>query len=228
MILMRLDFLGGEYCDIQGGKDAETKYKYSDLQVGWFPIESMNFGFNAKTESQSGAKTGSTTSQQGGSSGGAAVSAAAGSQAKGDEAFTGINVSRFVDLASTQLMKFAMEDRRKTKSDNDKVRTADFHFLHSVRGDISEKEPKFIFPYLMITLDNVLIKSWNINATGDERPTETLDLWYDKAAMRYYRTKDGRKWIGGDVSGWNQHDNKEWTEAEIESHYFVAPKTTPT
>jgi type VI protein secretion system component Hcp len=85
-------------------------------------------------------------------------------------------------------------------------------------------DPRFIFPYMLITLENVLVKSWNITASGDDRPSESISLWYDKAAMRYYRTKDGKVWIGGQVSGWNQKENKEWIEVEISNKYFSEPR----
>ena len=76
----------------------------------------------------------------------------------------------------------------------------------------------------MITLDRVLVKGWSINASGDDRPGENLELWYDRAAMRYYRTIDGSVWIGGDVSGWDQYKNEEWKPSDGEAKYFVQPK----
>lgn len=47
MILLRLEGLEGKYCDIDGGQE---KYRYGESSAGWFPIESMNFGFQTVTE----------------------------------------------------------------------------------------------------------------------------------------------------------------------------------
>lgn len=119
-------------------------------------------------------------------------------------------------------MHFAMQDRKVTKADDKKLRKADFHFLHSVMGKTSGPSTRFIFPYMMITLENVLFKGWNVTASGDDRPTETFELWYDKAAMRYYRTKDGLVWTGGDISGWDQSKNEPW-DAPDKPPYFAEP-----
>jgi hypothetical protein len=123
-------------------------------------------------------------------------------------------------------MRFAMEDRKVTKANSDKMRKADFHFLHSVMGKQSDARPgRYMFPYMMITLESVLIKGWNITAAGDDRPTETLELWYDRAAIRYYRTKDGLVWTGGDIAGWDQTANRQWTPS-AQAIYFEHADTT--
>jgi type VI protein secretion system component Hcp len=227
MILLRLDGIEGKFCDITGGQD---KYKYGHENVGWFPIESMNFGFQSATEAAADSTSANTQTggaRAGGSGAPAPSKAPPAKGGKGNgEAFTTISVSKFVDGTTTTLMRFAMEDRNVTKSDQKKLRKADFHFLHSVMGRQSDAKPgRFIFPYMMITLDNVLIKGWNITASGDDRPTETLELWYDKAAIRYYRTKDGLVWTGGDVAGWDQSKNEQWSPPE-KGTYFEHADTT--
>lgn len=228
MILMRLDGIEGKFCSITGGQE---KYHYGTDNVGWFPIESMNFGFQTVTESAADKTSG--TPQTGGTRSGpqpppAPKAPPAKGGKAGGESFTTITVSKFVDGTSTALMKFAMEDRKKTKADEKKLRKADFHFLHSVVGDRSEigkpteygRSGRFVFPYLMITLESVLIKGWNITASGDDRPTETLELWYDKAAMRYYYTNDGRVWNGGHAAGWDQSKNDEWKDIPDKGTFF--------
>jgi type VI protein secretion system component Hcp len=111
------------------------------------------------------------------------------------------------------------------KDKRELLRKADIHFLHSVMGNKSETILRTIFPYLMITLEDVLVTSWNITGSGDDRPTESLTLKYDKAAMRYYRTKKGDVWTGGTPAGWNQMTNFDWTEAETSGiEFFKEPK----
>jgi type VI protein secretion system component Hcp len=221
MIMLRLEGLEGKYCDIEGGQD---KYRYGESSAGWFPIESMNFGFQTVTEAA--ADTTATGTQTGGSN--AQVQAnsktppAKGGKGGNGESFTTIQVSKFVDGTTTSLMRFAMQDRKVTKADDQKMRKADFHFIHSVMGEDSVWNTRYVFPYLMITLENVLIKGWSITATGDDRPTESIEIWYDKAAMRYYRTKDGRVWTGGDISGWDQSKNEAWNAPSCPP-YFEEP-----
>lgn len=229
MILLRLDGLQGKYCDIEGGQE---KYRYGESSAGWFPIESMNFGFQTVTESAANTSSGAGQTTDGSNGQKTPLPQPSTKSGKGgsSESFTTIQVSKFVDGTTTSLMRFAMEDRKVTKADDKKMRKADFHFLHSVSGDKSEigKQVKygmsgrFVFPYMMITLENVLFKGWSVTASGDERPTETFELWYDKAAMRYYRTKDGLVWIGGDVSGWDQSKNEPW-DAPNKPPYFSEP-----
>ncbi len=231
MILLRLDKLGGaRFCDIAGGQ--EQKFGYNVDGKGWMPIESMTFGFQSASDSKGDAKTGAKGTPPTGKQGAqtqqsAPIAGANRSSGAGNEAFTEIQVSRFVDAATPQLMKFAMQDRRVEKDKRELLRKADIHFLHSVMGNISEANLRTIFPYLMITLEDVLVTSWNITGSGDDRPTESLSLKYDKAAMRYYRTKEGEVWTGGTPSGWNQFENKDWTEGETSGiEFFKEPKKT--
>jgi type VI protein secretion system component Hcp len=227
MILLRLDGIKGKFCDIVGGQE---KYQYGHENVGWFPIESMNFGFQSVTEAAANGTPGSgqtpvANAGQPATQPASKVPPAKGGKA-GGESFTTISVNKFVDGTTTTLMRFAMEDRKVTKADEKKMRKADFHFLHSVMGRQSDAKPgRFIFPYMMLTLENVLIRGWNITAAGDDRPAETLELWYDKAAMRYYRTKDGLVWTGGDVSGWDQSKNEQWTPPD-KGTFFEHADTT--
>lgn len=227
MILLRLDKLGGRYCDIQGGQ--EQKYGYSSDGKGWMPIESMTFGFQSASDSKGDAKAGATGTQTVGKQATqtAPKAGAGGSAGGGNEAFTEIQISRFVDAVTPQLMKFAMQDRRVEKDKRELLRKADIHFLHSVMGNKSETNLRTVFPYLMITLEDVLVTSWNITGSGDDRPTESLSLKYDKAAMRYYRTVSGEVWTGGAPCGWNQFENKDWTEGETGGiEFFKEPKKT--
>jgi type VI protein secretion system component Hcp len=220
MILLRLEGLEGKYCDIDGGQE---KYRYGESSAGWFPVESMNFGFQTVTESaaettSSGQTTGGTVQAQTNTN----TAPAKGGKGGSGESFTTIQVSKFVDGTTTSLMRFAMQDRKVTRADQKSMRKADFHFIHSVMGEDSVWNTRFVFPYMMITLENVLFKGWSVSASGDERPAETFELWYDKAAMRYYRTKDGRVWTGGDISGWDQSKNEPWN-APSSPPYFAEP-----
>ena len=65
--------------------------------------------------------------------------------------------------------------------------------------------------YLKFTLDSPLIASWNISGGEDERPGETVTLWYYKIALQYY-SFDGKSYIkSGSPRGWDRQGNKEWS-----------------
>lgn len=114
-----------------------------------------------------------------------------------------------------------MQDRKVTKADDAKMRKADIHCLHSVM-EKSDRPERFIFPYLLITLEDVLIKGWRISAQGDDRPAENFEIYFDKAAIRYYRTKDGMTWNSSNVCGWDQAANDVWTPP-ASANYFNQP-----
>ena len=236
MILLRMKGVQGA-CDIVGGSEIAKTYKYHE--EGWFPIESVEFGFREQSESAGGTNSPSEGGEQGGGSQGQTArrgggppirggTASGGSSDSEDEAFSTISINKFVDVASTVLMKFAMEDRKKTKAakqeegDPEATRVADIHFLTSVRKK-DEMKSQFVFPYMMIHLENVLVRGWNINAQGDDRPTETLQLWYDKAAMKYFSTTDGEIWAqGGITSGWDQSTDDFWDAPN--TGFFKSPR----
>lgn len=235
MILMRTDALDGKYCDIEGGGKM-AKYEYGSVGAGWFPIESVSFGFQsrdkmaaataAKANTQNNGRGRAATPQISAATG-AATAGAAGGGAKGEEEPHTLSISRFVDRVTVQLMDFAMQDRKATKADEDALRKVDIHFLHSVHvygKHSAAEEDQYIYPYLMIALDRVLVKGWSISAQGDDRPTESLELWFDKSAMRYHRTNDGKNWIGAEPKGWDQHDDKAWTPGG-DFKYFIKPPT---
>ncbi|MEN1678602.1 MAG: hypothetical protein AAGJ46_03345 [Planctomycetota bacterium] len=223
---MRTDKLAGQYCDIEGGSKMK-KFSYNQKAAGWFPVGSISFGFRGRDQS-SGAnnrataaapRSGTATQQTG-----ATPQDAAGQGGNREEPNT-LNVTRSVDRASVELFDFAMRDRKATKADEDNARQVDIHFLHSVhvyKSDNINCEDQFIYPYLMIALDRVLFKGWEISASGDDRPTETLTLWFDKSAIRYDRTSNGRDWNHASPRGWDQHDNKEWLPG-AEFKYFTQP-----
>jgi hypothetical protein len=60
----------------------------------------------------------------------------------------------------------------------------------------------------MIHLEGVLIKQWRVNASGDERAQEELELQYDRAAMHYVSTKDAKEFRYYGPRGWNQTTDK--------------------
>ena len=206
MILMRLDKVVGS-CHIRG---------YDSLtwaEGGWFPVDSVSFGFNpqsATPESKDGKNPGKGAgnhSPRPSSNGGKDT----------DEEFTEMRVAKQVDCATANLMTLAMEAKMKPAEKKSKLK-ADIHFLGSVEGGKSSGIG--VHTFLLIHLEAVEIKGWNINGSGESRPTEDITLRYEKAAMCYHGTPDGKTKKPNLTAGWDQSANKQWPISEISSDYF--------
>lgn len=230
MILMRTDKLEGKYCDVEGGSKMK-RFQYNAVGAGWFPIQTLSFGFQGRDQSSgannqanANAPRSNSARQQTGNNNQGPGQGGGQQGAERDEPNT-LSISRGVDRATVELFDFAMQDRKATKADDDNARKVDIHFLHSVHvyGSTSIiSDDQYIYPYMMIALDRVLFKGWEISASGDDRPVENLTLWFDKSAIRYHRTADGKIWNHAGPKGWDQHDNEPWTPGG-DFRYFTQP-----
>jgi type VI protein secretion system component Hcp len=181
---------------------------------GWFPANSFNFGFNAKQESEAGG-----SAPRGNSAPAAKTAPAKGAPAKTDseknKVFSKMSLSKEVDNATCSLMALAMEERKSKKGVDSGIR-ADVHILSSVA--ISQK--RFIYASLMIHLEGVRVEEWNVESSGDERPTENVQLGYDKAALSYQKTPDGKRVEPLQIKAWDQLANGPW-DYQFEGKYIV-------
>jgi type VI protein secretion system component Hcp len=186
-----------------------------DGKDGWFPASAFNFGFHNPDEKKSGGATGGGGARTGApaapsaSTSASARTGGSGTQAGGQpekREFTGMSISKEVDITSCDLMSMAMQERTSKKGAQDKA-TADIHILSSRQVGDSQH----IYASLKIHLAGVVIQQWSINGSGDERPTEELELRYDKAAMLYQWT-DGRLIQQFGPRTWDQDKNRPWQE----------------
>lgn len=206
MILMKLNKVLG-VCDIEGYSGNKEKVG------GWFPVESVSFGFNpqANQSTPTGATPSGSTrnAQTGARNAQPAATPGANQGSDNTSTFTAMNVSKSVDMSSINLMKLAMECRGRPGA-QDQVKqqalTADIHFVGSL--GIPGRD-SYIFTFLRIHLDTVTIEDWQINASGENRPQENFKLAYEKAAVCYSKTKDGSD-ITKVQFGWDQKENQEW------------------
>jgi type VI protein secretion system component Hcp len=178
----------------------------------WFPVESFGFGFDPKLgEKKDTDSTGQpkTNTQNRSQTGGTSVSDAEKESAR-------IRLEKPVDTATSYLMKMAFEDRKKKKC-NDSSRMADIHVL----GTIHLKGTAHILPTVMVHIERVLVKGWDLNASGDERPSESVELWYDRASMKYVHTD--AKGVNKEFSpqGWDQYENVAWTWPDSKFKEFI-------
>ena len=63
--------------------------------------------------------------------------------------------------------------------------------------------------YLTFLLDSPIIASWNISGGEDERPAETLSLWYYKVQLTYIQSLADNPVTYG-PRGWDRVGNKKW------------------
>lgn len=112
-------------------------------------------------------------------------------------------IDKTVDSATVYLMLAAMKGR----SLGDKAVVAvDVHMV--------ENRDEGAKAYLKIRLENALIKDWNLNASEDARPSESISIWFNKACIAYWSMElDKHKnpvYTRHGPHGWDQQENKEW------------------
>ncbi len=107
-----------------------------------------------------------------------------------------IEFSKNMDRASVPLMQNSIA--------GGSLGTAEIHFV-STSG--VEGKPGI---YLAFKLDNAIVRTWSIEGSEDERPTESFSLHYQKIWMNYFYTKDGKTYEDWAAKGWDTIQNKEW------------------
>jgi type VI secretion system secreted protein Hcp len=104
-----------------------------------------------------------------------------------------VNVTKQMDISSVDLMKMATGGGASPSQ-------CVIKFIQSGVGGASSSEYK---SYLEITLKRPVVKKWGINGSGDERPSETLEIMYNSIEMKYTSIDDkgGTKDYG--PKGWD-------------------------
>lgn len=67
-----------------------------------------------------------------------------------------------------------------------------------------------LHPYLSFKLNRPIIKSWSIDASDDDRPSENVSIMYNKIVMEYWQTPDGKAFTSVGKRGWDTVTNKAW------------------
>ncbi len=195
---------------------------YDGKKDGWFPVDSFNFGFVEKQ--QQGNQTGgpSQAAKPGAAATPHAAAGAAGQGGKSQD-FAEARLEKQVDMVSGSLMHLAMQER-KTKKGSGKDQALDLqvdvHFVSSISLEKLEDE-RCTYTSLMIHLEAVNIQNWEIRGSGDSRPTESVALRFDRAAMVYVGTGDGKEFHVDTARGWDQTGNKkfDWDPAKMQKYF---------
>lgn len=187
---------------------------YNGQKDGWFPVESFNFGFmDEKGDEKKDGDARNGAPRTGGHPGAANANKTPPGK-NNEQDFTELTIEKQIDTATCYLMFLAMEERKTkrglVKSQGGKARdiSADIHVLASVQ--IGKTAEKCIYPTIMIHLEAVNILEWGIRGSGDSRPSETIKIRYDRAAMVYCATSDGLKFMSYGPKGWDQTTNQDF------------------
>ena len=156
---------------------------YDKSKECWFPVDSVSFGFDNADSNSFSTEDLETDTAEGEAS--------------------QLSISKAIDSATCDLMMMAMQARLQSKTKEKKTLAADIHFVETAQGG----RP---VAYLRVALANVQIQSWSLSGSNDGRPTEDVTLRFDKAAVQYQATSDGKTFAPAGKKGWDQVNNKAW------------------
>ena len=104
-----------------------------------------------------------------------------------------VNVTKSMDIASVDLMKMATGGGASPAQ-------CVIKFIQSGVGGATSST---YTTYLEITLKRPVVKKWGINGSGDERPTETLEVMYNSIEMKYSSTDEKGATKAYGPKGWD-------------------------
>jgi type VI secretion system secreted protein Hcp len=113
-----------------------------------------------------------------------------------------LSISKSVDSATVDLMYSVMKGRK--ESGTTSTTNVDIHLVQNA------EEGDGVEAFLLIRIENAIIKNWDITGSDDARPTENLKIWFNKAAMKYRATTDGKLYITYGPRGWDDQENKDF------------------
>ncbi len=104
-----------------------------------------------------------------------------------------VNIKKAMDVASCDLMKMAT-------GGGISPATCEIHFIES--GKSTGHGDKYL-PFLEIKLERPVVKKWSIDGSGDERPSENIELMYNKIEMEYTSIDAKGNPIKSGKKGWD-------------------------
>jgi type VI protein secretion system component Hcp len=203
MLLMRIDHVIG-MCELDG---------YDKLRWrpgGWFPIDDFSFQIKPASNDSTG-RNGRNTDT--------------GNNDSAKKTKASVTVNKPVDSATCNLMFLSMVHKagarglpslsaaEKKKLTNLMV---DIHYV----GSVSTKKGVSTVSHYLVHLEKVEIKEWSIQASGDSRPGESLELLYEKAATCYRGLGESGIVQPEDIAGWDQAGNCKWDLGQMNQTYF--------
>jgi type VI protein secretion system component Hcp len=108
-------------------------------------------------------------------------------------------ITKSMDRASPNLAQFAIN--------GNSCGTAIIEFVEVAGGTVLGKP----VCYLRYKLDRCFIKSWTTSGDADDRPTEDVAFYYNRIAMEYFTTTDGKTFKPGGEMSWDNVKGEKWT-----------------
>lgn len=119
-----------------------------------------------------------------------------------------LDIDKEVDSASVYLMHLAMKSQAQ---DGMKYTAVEIHMLED--RAIEKAEKGVVLPFLKIRLENALISGWELTGEEEGKATESVTVWYDKAAMKYYAVSPNAPTQEHGPLGWDQYEGNWKCEA---------------
>ncbi len=115
-----------------------------------------------------------------------------------------LSISKTVDSSTVYLMHAAMKGR----TDAFLPFAVDIHFIQN--RPIEDTNKKSVHAFLKIRIENAIITDWSIDGSDDDRPKETVKIWFNRAAMKYRAVAENHTYETHGPLGWDQQANKDW------------------
>lgn len=106
-----------------------------------------------------------------------------------------VSVKKSMDVASCDLMRMATGGGVSPAK-------CEIHFIESGADKDAYK------PFLEIELERPVVKKWSIDGSGDERPSENIELMYNKIEMTYTALDAKGTPKKGSKKGWDLVEGK--------------------
>ncbi len=159
----------------------------------WFVAKSIDFGVSQKAETAEGGDRDIEI---------------------GKVEVTELEIEKSIDAATVYLMQLAMKSR--SQSAGRQPLNIDIHLAQNrndLDGQSDSKKP--VRAFMKIRIENAIVQEWGLTASEDGRPDESLKIWFNKAAIKYYATKDGKTYKTYGPVGWDQYGNVDFKSDEL-------------
>lgn len=169
----------------------------------WFPLMSAAFSFTSESwneESLPGIDATKTPSRP----------------KKKERPQNVVQCSKPIDVATSDLMYLSvfdkLKDRQGTSKEPDPL-AADIHFLEVAAGSLEASKKSGPVPYLKVALEEVTLEGWSLDGSGDERPSESFALKFEKIAIQYIAYDGEGNMLPTTARGFSQTDLTNWIPA---------------
>lgn len=181
----------------------------------WFPLSSADFSFSGSSGAAISALGNKNEPLDAATFKKLMASESAKSSSDHDEPDNHVSCGKYVDVATSALMHLSILDKQKNREDVEDTMAADIHFVEVGGGSLTgdEQGKASIIPYLKVAMEVVTVESWSLSGSGDDRPTESFTLKFEKIAIQYTAFDEKGNQKPSNARGFDQRDYGHWTPA---------------